>query len=173
MDCSMPRFLVLHCLPEFSQLRSIESVIPSNHLIFYRPLLLLPSTFHSISLFQWVGSSHQVAKVSELQLQYQSFQWIFRIDFLYDWLVWSVCSPRDSQETSSKFKSISSLVLSLLQLSHAYITTGKAIALTGQISVGKMMSLLFSMLFRFVIAFIPRSKCLLVSWLQWFWSLKK
>ena len=66
------------------------------------------------ALFQWVSSSHQVAKV--LELQHQSFQWIFRADFLEDWLVWSPCSPRDSQESSPapQFKSISSLVLSPL-----------------------------------------------------------
>ena len=67
-------------------------------------------------LFQWVSSSHQGAKVLELQLQHQSFQWIFRVDFLYDWLVWSPCCPRDSQESSltPQFKSISSLALSFL-----------------------------------------------------------
>ena len=51
-------------------------------------------------LFRWVSSSHQVSKVLELQLQHQSFQWIFRTDFLYDWLVWSPCCPRDCQESS-------------------------------------------------------------------------
>ena len=66
-------------------------------------------------LLQWVGSSHQLAKVLELQLQHQSFQWIFRTDFLWDWLVWSPCNLRDSQESSPmKFKSINSLALSLL-----------------------------------------------------------
>ena len=60
---------------------SVESVMPSNHLILCHPLLLLPSVFHQC-LFQWAGSSHQVAKVLELQLQHQSFQWIFRVDFL-------------------------------------------------------------------------------------------
>ena len=67
-------------------------------------------------LFQWVGSSHQVAKVLELQLQHQFFQWVFRVDFLKDWLVWSPCCPRDSQESSPapQFKSISSLALCLL-----------------------------------------------------------
>ena len=64
----------------------------------------------------WVSCSHQGAKVLEFQLQPQSFQWIFRIDFLKDWLVWSPCSPRDSQESSptSQFKNINSLVLSFL-----------------------------------------------------------
>ena len=67
-------------------------------------------------LLQWVSSSHQVAKVLELQLQHQSFRWIFRVGFLYDWLVWSLCSPRDSQEScpTTQFKSINSLTLSLL-----------------------------------------------------------
>ena len=67
-------------------------------------------------LFQWVSSSHQVAKVLEPQLQHQSFQWIFRTDFMEDWLVRSLCSPRDSQESSPtpQFKSINSSALSFL-----------------------------------------------------------
>ena len=67
-------------------------------------------------LVQWVGSLLRMAKVLELQPQHQSFQWIFRIDFLYDWLVWSLCSPRDSQESSPtpQFKSTSSSAFSLL-----------------------------------------------------------
>ena len=77
---------------------SIESVMLSNHLILCCPLLLLPSIFPSISLFQWVGSLNQAAKVLELWLQ--SFQWIFRADVLKDWLIWTPCSPRDSQESS-------------------------------------------------------------------------
>ena len=62
-----------------------------------------PSTFNLSQhqgLFQWVSSLHQMARVLELQLQHQCFQWIFRVDFLSDWLVWSPCSPRDSQESS-------------------------------------------------------------------------
>ena len=93
------------------------SLCPFNHLILWYPLLLLSLIFPNLkSLFQWVSSSHQVAKVLELQLQYQSFQWIFRTDFLWVWLVWSICSPRDSQESSPapQFKSINSLALSLL-----------------------------------------------------------
>ena len=67
-------------------------------------------------LFQWVSSSHQVAKVLEFQTQHQSLQWIFRTDFLLDWLVWSPWSPRDSQESSPtrQFKSINSLAFSFL-----------------------------------------------------------
>ena len=66
-------------------------------------------------LFQWIGSSHHVAKILALQLQLQSFQWTFSIDFLKDWLVWSPCSPRDSQESSPtpQLESISSSALSL------------------------------------------------------------
>ena len=80
---------------------------------------LSPPTFNLSqhqSLFQLVSSSHQVTKVSEFQLQHQSFQWMFRIDFLEDWLVWSPCSPRDSQESSPtpQFKNINSLALSIL-----------------------------------------------------------
>ena len=67
-------------------------------------------------LFQWVSSLYLVAKVLELQLQHQSFQWIFRVDFLQDWLVWFPCSPRDSQESfpAPQIKSVNYLALSLL-----------------------------------------------------------
>ena len=79
---------------------SIESVILSNRFILCHPLLLLPSVFLSTRVFQWVSSSHQVAKVLELKFQHQSLQWIFRANFLCNWLVWSPCCPRDSQESS-------------------------------------------------------------------------
>src|SRR5574341_577567 len=89
------------------------------------------------------------------------------------WTGWISCSPRDSQESSPtpQFKSINSLVLSffMVQLSHPYMTTGKTIALTRCTFVGKvmsLMSLLFNMLSRLVIAFLLRSKCLLISLLQ-------
>ena len=85
-------------------------------------------------------------------------------------LVGSPCNPRDSQESSPtpQFKSINSLVLTFftLQTSHQYMTTGKTIALTRQTFVGKVMSLLLNMLSRLDITFLPRSKCLLISWLQ-------
>ena len=93
---------------------SIELMMPSNHLILCHPLLLPPSIFPSIKVFS--SSLHQMAKVLEFQLQHQSFQWIFRTDFLYSWLVWSLCSPRESQESSltPHFKSIYSSALSFL-----------------------------------------------------------
>ena len=126
--------------------------------------LLSPSPAFNISqhqsLFQWIGSSHQVAKV--LELQHQSFQWIFRTDFLEDGLVGSPCSPSDSQESSPtpQFKSTNSSVLSFLYSPtltsiHDY---GKTRALTRQTFISKVMSLFFNMLSRFVIAFPPRSK---------------
>ena len=117
-------------------------------------------------LFQWVSTYHQVAKVLEFQLQHQSFQWTPRTDLLKDGLVGSPCSPRDCQESPStpQFKSINSSVLSfIVQLSHPYMTTGKTIAFT---FVGKVMSLLFNMLSRLAITFLPTSKRLLISWLQ-------
>ena len=93
-----------------------------------------------------------------------------RTDLLYDGLVGSPCSPRDSQESSPtpQFKSINSLVLSFLysSMSHPYMTTGKTVALTRWTFVGKITSLFFNMLSRLVIAFLPRSKRLLISWLQ-------
>ena len=73
-------FLYITNFRTLLKLMSIELVIPSNHLIFCRPLFLLPSIFQG--LFQWVSSSHEVAKVLELQLQHQSFQWTPRTDFL-------------------------------------------------------------------------------------------
>ena len=94
------------------KLMSVELVMPSNHLILYHPLLLLPTLFPNIRVFS-NEFALQMARVLELQLQ--SSQWIFRIDFLYDWLVWSPCSPRSSQESSPglQFESINSSALSL------------------------------------------------------------
>ena len=116
-DCSTPGFPVHHQLPELTetQVHCIGEASQPSH-----PLSSpSPPTFNLSQhqgLFQWVSSSHQVAKVLEFQLQYQSFQWIFRTDFLYDWLVGSPCSPRDSQESSPtpQFTSINSSVLSFL-----------------------------------------------------------
>ena len=123
-----------------------------GHLILCHPRLCLPSVFPSHQgLFQWVSSLHQVAKVLEFQLQRQSFQWIFRTGFPWDWLVGSPCSPKDSQESSTtpQFKSINSSVLNfIVQLSHPYMTTGKTIVLTRWNFVGKVMSLLFNILAR-------------------------
>ena len=153
------------------KLMSIESVMPSSHLIFCRSLFLLPPIppQHQ-GLFQWVNSSHEVAKVLEFQLHHQSFQWTPRTDLLQNGLVGSPCSPRDSQGSfpTPQFKSINSSVLSFFHsptLTSIH-TTGKTIALTRRNFVGEVMSLLFNMLSRVVITFLPRSKHLLISWLQ-------
>ena len=117
MDCSMPGFPVHHQLPELAQ----------NHVYWGGDAI---QSFHSLlspsppafnlsqhqGLFYGVSSLHQMAKVLEFQLQHQSFQWIFRIDFLQDQLIRSPCSPRDSQESSPtpQFKSTNSPALSFL-----------------------------------------------------------
>ena len=147
---------------------SIESVMPSNHPLSSPSLPIFNLPQHQ-SLFYWVSSSHQVAKVLEFQLQHQSFQWIFRTDFLYDTLVESSCSPRDSQESSptTQFKKNNSLALrflygpTLISVSDYW----KTIALTRRTFAGQVMSLLFNMLSSLGIAFLPRSKYLLISWL--------
>ena len=104
----------------------------------------------------------------QFQLQRQSFQRILRTDLLEDGLIGSPCSPRDSQESSPtpQFKSINSLVLSFLYSPILTHTSGKTIALTRRTFVGKVMSLFLHMLSRLVITFLPRSKCLSISWLQ-------
>ena len=109
-----------------------------------------------------------MARVLALHLQHQSFQWTFRTDFLYDGLVGSPCSPRDSQESSPtpQFKSINSSALIFLYSPTltSMQTTGKTIALTIWTFVGKVM--LFNMMSTLVMTFLPRSKCLFTSWLQ-------
>ena len=153
MDYSTPGLLVHHQFPELAQthVHCVSDTIQPSH-----PLLPPSPPAFSLSqhqrLFQWVSSSHQVAKVLEFQLQHQSFQWIFRTDFLQDRLVGSPCSPRDS-------------AFFIVQLSHPYMTTGKTTALIRWTFVGKVMSLLFNMLSRLVINFLPMSKHLLTAWL--------
>ena len=121
-------------------------------------------------LFKWVNSSQQAAKVLELQLQHQSFQWIFRTDsFRMDWFdLLAVQGTLKSllQYHSSKASILQCSAFFMVQFSHPYMTTRKTIALTRWTFVGKVTSLIFSTLSRFVIAFLPRSKCLLISWLK-------
>ena len=117
MNCSTPGLPLHHQLPEFTQTNVHwvgDAIQPSHPLSSPSPPALNPS-WHQ-GLFQWVNSSHEVAKVLEFQLEHQSFQWTPRTDFLYDGLVGSPCSPRDSQESSPtpQFKSINSSALSFL-----------------------------------------------------------
>ena len=117
MDCSMPGLPVHQQLPEFTQIHVHwvgDAIQPSHPLLSPSPPAPNPSQHQG--LFQWVSSSHQVAKVLEFQLQRQSFQWIFRTDFLSGGLVESLCCTRNSQESSpkSQFKNINSSTLILL-----------------------------------------------------------
>ena len=117
MNRSTPGLPVHHQLPEFTQThvhRVGDAIQPSHPLSSPSPPSLNPSQHQSF--FQWVNSSHEVAKVLEFQLQHQSFQWTPRTDLLQDGLVGSPCSPRDSQESSPTplFKSINFSVLSFL-----------------------------------------------------------
>ena len=148
----------------------IESVMSSNHLILCRLLLLLPSIFPSIRVF---------SNESALCIGWPKY-WSFSfnisasnehpglISFRKDWLdLLAVQGTLKSlQNHSSKASILRCSAFFTVQLSHPYITTGKTIALTRRTFVGKAMSLLFNMLSRLVITFLPRSKCLLISWLQ-------
>ena len=151
----------------FSELR--ELVMPSNHLILCCPLLLLPSVFPSIRVF---------FNRSALRIRWPKY-WSFSISpsnehpelisFRMDWLdLLAVQGTLKSllQHHSSKASILRRSAFFTVQLSHPYMTTGKTIALTRQTLVGKVISLLLNILSRLVITFLPRSKCLLISWLQ-------
>ena len=169
MDYRTPGFPVHHQLPELAQTHAMESLIPFNHLILCRPLLLLLSIFPSIMVYP----VSQLFASGGKSIGAWASGPVFPMN-IKDWfpsgLTGSSCSSRDSQESSPtpQFKSFNSSALSFLtvHLSHLYMTTGKTIVLTRWTFVSKVMSLLCNMLSRFVIAFLPRSKCLLISWLQ-------
>ena len=150
---------------------SIESVMPSSHLILCRPLLLSPSIFPSIRVF----SDELVLHVR--WPKYWSFTFSISpsnehsglISFRMDWL--DLLAVQRTLKSRLQHHSSKALILwhspfFIIQLSHPYTTTGKTIALTWQTFVGKVVSLLYCMLSRFVITFLPRSKHLLISWLQ-------
>ena len=150
---------------------SIESVTPSNHLILCHPLLLLPSIFPSLRAF----SNESVLRIR--WPKYWSFsisispssEYSGLISFRMDWLdLLAVQRTLKSllQHHSSKASTVPHSAFFIVQLSHPYMTTGKTIALTRWTFVRKVMSLLFNMLSRLVIAFLPRSKYLLNSCLQ-------
>ena len=171
MSCSTPGLPVQHQPPEPTQLMSIELVMPSNHLILCRPLLLLPSIFPSIRVFSNESALHIRWP------KYWSFSFNIRpsnehpglISFRIDWLdLLAVQGTLKSllQHPSSKASILWCSAFFIVQLSHPYMTTGKTMALTRQTFVGKVTSLLFNMLSRLAITFLPRSKHLLISWLQ-------
>ena len=130
MDCSTPGFSVRHQLLELAQTHSIKSdaTQPFHPLSSPSPTFNLPQYQ---GLFQWVSSSHQVAKVLELQLQHQSFQWIFRIDFPQDWLITLLPRTLKSllQHHSSEASIFWHLAFFMVQLSHPYMNTGNSIVL--------------------------------------------
>ena len=150
---------------------SIVSVMPSNHLILCRPLLFLPSIFPSIRVF---------SNESALLIRWPKY-WSFSlsispsneyselISFRMDWL--DLLAVQETLQSLLQYYSLKVSILQhsaflIVQLSHPYMATGKTIALTRQTFAGKVMSLLFNMLSRLVITFLPTSKCLLISWVQ-------
>ena len=168
MNHSTPGLPVHHQLPEFTQTHVHWSVMPSRHLILCRPLLLLPSTPPSIRVFSNESACH--IRWPTYRFQHRSFQWTPRTDLLQDELVGSLAVQGTLksllQHHSSKASILRRLAFFTVQLSHPYMTTGKTIALTRWTFVDKVMSLFFNMLSRLVITFLPRSKRLLISWLQ-------
>ena len=167
MDCRMTDVLSITNTQSLLKLMSIELVMPSNHLILCHPPLLPHSIFPSIGFF----SNESVLRFR--WPKYWSFSFSISpsneyselISFRMDWLDLLVVQgpfksllQHHSSKASASFR---------VQLSHPYMTTGKTIALTRRTFVSKVMSLLFNILPRLVIAFLPRSKCLLISWL---WS---
>ena len=149
---------------------SIESVMPSNHLILCCPLLL-PSVFPSIRVFSNESALHiRWPKCWSFSFNISpSSEHPGLISFRMDWLdLLAVQGTLKSllQHHSLKASIFWHSVFFRVQLSHPYMTTGKTIALTRHTFVGKVMSLLFNMLSRLVITFLPRSKRLLISWLQ-------
>ena len=150
---------------------SIESVMPSNHLILCLPLLPLPSIFLSIRVFsngsflcirwpKYWSFSFSISPSSEYSRLIS-----FRIDWL-NLLVVQGALKSLLQHHSSKSSILWHSAFFIVQLSHPYMTTGKTKTLTRRTFVGKVMSLLFNMLSRLIIKFLPRSKCLLISWVQ-------
>ena len=156
-------------------LMSIELVMPFNYLILCHLLLLLPSIFPSIRVFsnesflciRWpkywsfsfsISPSNEYSEVIS-----------FRMDLLDLLAAQGTCKSL-LQHHNSKASFLQCTAFFIVQLSHPYMTTGKTIALTRRTFVGKVISLLYNMLSRLVIAFLPKNKCLFISWLQWFWS---
>ena len=155
------RFPAHHQLPELAQIhvhRISDAIQPS---ILCWPLLLLPSIFPSIRWPKYWRFSFSISPSND----YSGL-----ISFRIDWFdLRAVQGTLKSllQHHSSEASILWCSAFFIVQLSHPYVTTRKTIALTRQTFVGKVMSLLFNMLSRFVIAFLPRSKCLLITWLQW------
>ena len=141
------------------ELKSLLMKVKEGSLSPVSPLALNLSPHHS--LFQWVISLHQMAKVSELQLQHQSFQGYSGLfSFRIDWFVPLAVQRTFKNPLQHLNSKASNIYCFMVQLSHLYTTTGNAIALIIWTFVSKVISLLFNKLSRFIIAFLPSSKCL-------------
>ena len=171
MDRSTPGFPSFTISQSLFKLMPIESVMPPKHLVLYHPLPLLPSIFPNTRVF-----SNELALCIRWP-KYWSFSFSispsndysglvsFRTDW-FDLLAVQGTLKRLLQHHILKASILQHLAFSMVQLSHLYMTTGKSIALTIQTFVGKVMSLLFNTLPRFVTDFLPRRKHLLISWLS-------
>ena len=171
MKCTTPGLPVHHQLLEFTQTHALQSVMPFSHLIVCHPLLLLPPIPPSITVFS------NESTLSMRWPKYWSFSFSISpskehpglISFRKDWLDLLVVHGTLKslfQHPSSKASILQRSAFFTVQLSHPYMNTGKTIALTRQTFVGKVMFLLLNMISRLVITFLPRSKHLLISWLQ-------
>ena len=170
MDCSTTAFPVHHQIPEVTQTHVHRVMMPSNHLILCCPVLLPLSILSQHQcLFKWISFSHQVAKVLEFHYSISpSNEYSGLISFRIGWLdLLAVQGTLKSllQCHRSKASILQCSAFLVVQLLYSYMTTGKTIALPRWTFVGKAVSLLFNMLSRLVITFLPRSKCLLISWL--------
>ena len=171
MNCSMPGLPVHHQLPEFTQthIHWVSDAIQPSHPL-SSPSPPAPNPSQHQSLFQWVNHSHEVAKVLEFQFSIIPSKEIpeltsFRMDRL-DLLAVQGTLKSLLQHHSSKASILRHSTFFIVQLSLLHMTTGKIIALTRRTLVSKVMSLLLNILSRLVITFLPRSKRLLISWLQ-------
>ena len=154
---------------------SIDSMMQSNHLILCHPLLLLPSVFSCTGVFSNESVLH-IRWPKYCSFSFSISEWIFTfneysglISFKIDWLDLLVVQGTLKsllQHHTSKASILPRSAFILVRLSHPYMTTGKIIALTRQTFVGKVLSLLFNILSRLVLAFLPRIKHVLISWLQ-------
>ena len=171
MYCSMPGFPVHHQLPELLKFISIKSMLPPSHLIFFCPLPIPPSIFLSIRVFfnesvfhiKWPKYWSFTFNISPLNGNAEL------ISFRVYWLdLFAVQETLKSllQHHNSEASILQCSAFFMVQLSHPHTTTRKTIALNRRTFVGKVTSPLFNMLSRLVIAFLPRSKRLVISWLQ-------
>ena len=171
LDCSKPGFPILYYLPEFAKLHAHYLVMLSNHLIFCCLLYLLPSIFHSFRDFSNESAFHiRWPKYWRFSFSISLFsEYSGLISCRIDWF--DLLAVQGTLKSLLQHHSLKESVLQcsaffMVQLSHPYMTTGKTIALIICTFAGIVVSLLFKTLYRFVIACLPRIKCLLISWLQ-------